>query len=74
MTLILKPETEARLLSVAAQRQLPPEEALDVLLAEADTDFQEAVAGIRRGMADAAAGREITFEEYCLQLAQQNIS
>ncbi len=48
MTLTLTPDTEARLRSVAAQRGLPPEKTIDILLAEADTDFQEAIAGIQR--------------------------
>ncbi len=68
MTLMLNPDTEAWLRTVAAQRGLPPEKTIDVLLAEADTDFQKAVAGIQRGMEDFAAGRWISLEEYEAQL------
>lgn len=64
MTLTLTPDTEARLRSVAAQRGLPPEKTIDILLAEADTDFQEAIAGIQRGMDDFAAGRWIPLNDY----------
>lgn len=68
MTLTLTSDTEARLRAVAAQRGLTPEEALDVVLAEAQTDFDEAVAGIRRGMDDFAAGRWISLEDYEAQV------
>ncbi len=68
MTLTLTPDTEARLRSVAAQRGLPPEKTIDVLLAEADTDFHEAIAGIQRGMDDFAAGRWISLEDYEAQI------
>jgi len=64
MTLTLPPETEARLHSVAAQRGLPPEKTLDVLLVEADTNYYEAIAGIQRGMDDYTAGRWISLEDY----------
>ena len=64
MTLTLTPDTEARLRSVVAQRGLPPERTIDVLLAEADADFHEAIAGIQRGMEDFAAGRWISLEDY----------
>ena len=68
MTLTLTPDAEARLRSVAAQRGLPPEKTIDVLLAEADLDFQEAVVGIQRGMDDFAAGRWISLEDYEAQI------
>lgn len=64
MTITLTHGTEAMLLAVAAQRGLAPDEALNVLLAEAATDFEEAVAGIQRGMDDFAAGRWISLEEF----------
>ena len=64
MTLTLTPDTEAMLLTVAAQRGLAPESTLDVILAEVATDFEEAVAGIQRGMDDFAAGRWISLEDY----------
>lgn len=64
MTLTLTPDTEAMLLTVAAQRGLAPESTLDVILAEAATDFEEAVAGIQRGMHDFAAGRWMSLEDY----------
>ena len=65
MTLTLKPDTEARLRAVAAQRGLAPEAALDSVLAEAQASFDEAVAGIRCGMADAEAGdRGVLLEDY----------
>ena len=64
MTLTLTSDTEAMLLLVAAQRGLSPGEALNVLLAEAATDFEEAVAGIQRGMNDFAAGRWVSLEDH----------
>ena len=72
MTLTLTPETEARLMAVAAQRGLPPVAALDAILTEAETDFNEAVAGIQRGIADAAAGREISLEEYRTRITAED--
>jgi len=38
------------------------------LLAEADTDFQQAVAGIQRGIDDFATSRWISLEDYEAQL------
>jgi predicted transcriptional regulator len=66
MILTLTPDTEARLLALAAQRGLPPEETIDALLAEAD--FNDAVAGIQRGMNDYAAGRWTSLEDYEAQI------
>jgi len=68
MILTLTPDTEARLHAVAAQRGLAPEETVARLITEADTDFNEAVAGIRRGMDDFAAGRWISMEDYDAQI------
>lgn len=64
MTLTLAPETETRLRTVAAQRGLAPEDALAQVLAEATEDFEEAVAGIREGLADVEAGRTVTLEDH----------
>jgi predicted transcriptional regulator len=74
MTLTLTPDAEARLRSVAAQRGLPPEQTIDVLLAEADTDFQQAVAGIQRGIDDFAAGHWISLEDYEAQIQSEQPS
>ena len=67
MPLTLAPETEARLRSFAADRGQDPEETLTALvdnaLAAAEAEFSEAVAGIRAGMEDFAAGRWISLEE-----------
>lgn len=68
MSLMLAPHTEARLRAVAKQRGLPPAEALDTVLAEAQTDFDEAVAGIRVGRQDFAAGRWVSLEDYEAQV------
>ena len=70
VTFVLTSENEARLRIVAAQRGLAPEEALTALLTEAQKDFDAAVAGIRRGMADAEAGREISLEDYRAQITE----
>ena len=68
MTLTLTPDTEALLNTVAAQRGLPLEKTLEMVLAEAqaaaETEYREAVAGIQRGMDDFAAGRWISLEDY----------
>ena len=75
MTLTLSPEKEARLRTVAVQRGLAPEEALEVLLdtalTDAEVDFQEASVGIRTGMEDFAAGRSVSLEEFEVQLAAE---
>ena len=62
MKLTLAPQTEARLRNVAAQRGLPPEIALDAVLAEAEGDFDSAAAEVRAGMDDFAAGRWVSLE------------
>ena len=63
MTITLTPHSEALLRSVAAQRGLLPEEAIDIVLREANQEFQEAVAGIQHGMDDYAAGHWISLED-----------
>lgn len=71
MVITLNPHSEALLRSVAAQRGLPPEEAIDLVLSEASHEFQEAAAGIQRGMNDYAAGRWISLEDYEAQVRQE---
>lgn len=72
MTLTLTPDTEALLNSIAAQRGLPLEKTLKIVLAEAqaaaETDYREAAAGIQRGMDDFAAGRWVSLEDYEAQI------
>ena len=68
MTLTLTPDTEARLHALAAQRGLAPEETIARLITEANADFNEAIAGIQRGMDDFAAGRWISMEDYDAQI------
>jgi len=59
--------------SLSGQR---PEEyassLLDRRLWEDAQEFHVAVSGIRRGMADAAAGREISLKGYCAQLEAEH--
>lgn len=69
MTLTLTPGPEARLRALSAQRGLPPEETIVLLLAEAD--FNDAAAGIQRGMDDHAAGRWISLEDYDTRIEAQ---
>ena len=64
MTLTLTPDAAARLRAVAFQRGLGPEETITRLITEADSDFNQAVAGIQRGMDDFAAGRWTSWEDY----------
>ncbi len=71
MTLTFAPQTEARLQAVANQRGLSPEAALDAILAEAETEFSAAVAGIQRGMDNYDAGRWISLEDYEQQIRTQ---
>lgn len=73
MVITLTPHSEALLRSVAAQRGLPPEEAIDLVLSEASQEFQEATAGIQRGMDDYAAGRWISLEDYEAQIRKESI-
>jgi len=63
MTLTLTQNAEESLLAVAAQRHLPPEEALEIVLSEAKAQFNEAVIGIQAGMADFDAGRWLSLED-----------
>jgi predicted transcriptional regulator len=78
LMLTLSPETEARLNEIASLHGQKPEEyALRVLdeMALADkTEFDAAVAGLRRGMADAAAGREIALEDYLAEITREQPS
>ena len=60
----------------AASRWLTLEELDAAMRASGDrlkekAEFDAAVAGIRRGMADAAAGREITIEDYWAEIARE---
>lgn len=77
MTLILDlpPEVEAHLHERASQHGQKPEEytlsLLDRWLREDAQEFDAAVAGVRRGMADAAAGREISLEDYLAEIADE---
>lgn len=70
MTLILSPETEDRLRTVAVLRGQPPQEALNTLLdqalteAEAETIRRELQASVD----DFAAGRSMSIEEFRDQL------
>jgi len=75
MTLMLNlsPEAEARLHEMASLHGQEPEEYAARMIDErslADkNEFDAAVAGIRRGMADAAAGREISMEDYLAEIS-----
>ena len=66
MTLTLTPDTEIRLRTVAAGRGQAPEQALEVLLAQAladaETELQDTLAGLRASAADFAAGHWTTPE------------
>lgn len=79
MSLILSPETLSQLQAVAAQRGLPPEDALAQVLAEARATWeyqqqweqqeqQDALAGVARSEADFAAGRSLSLEELTASL------
>ncbi len=79
MSLILSPETLSQLQAVAAQRGLPPEDALAQVLAEAraaweyqqqweQQEQQDALAGVARSEADFAAGRSLSLEELTASL------
>ena len=72
MTLTLTPEKEARLLTIATGRGLPPEMALETLLdqafRDAETELMETTAGLKASIADFDAGRWITPEELDAQL------
>ena len=80
MTLMLNlsPEAEARLHEMASLHGQEPEEYAARMIDErslADkNEFDAAVAGIRRGMADAAAGREISMEDYLAEISGEQAS
>ena len=77
MTLMLNlsPEAEARLHEMASLHGQEPEEyatrMIDEMSLADKNEFDAAVAGIRRGMADAAAGREISMEDYLAEIASE---
>jgi len=68
-TVTLKPERKAQLEEFARQHGMDPAEALDEALAayfdNEQREFDEAVAGIRRGLEDMRAGRHRPARE-CL--------
>lgn len=71
MTLTLTPDTEALLNSVAAQRGLPLEQTLEMVLAEAQAaasydylDDDMILAELQASVDDHAAGRSMTIDEY----------
>ena len=75
MTILLDlpPETEARVSEMASRNGQKPEEyalrLLDEISRVEKAEFDAAVAGLRRSMADAAAGREISLEDYLAEIA-----
>lgn len=78
MTLTLTPDAAERLRSVAAQRGLTPEEAIDMLLAEAETspdqvsltasEQEQVLAALRASVEDYAAERWVSLEDYDAQI------
>ena len=70
MTLTLTPDTEALLNSVAAQRGLPLEKTLEMVLAEAQAAYHDhldddaILAELQASVDDHAAGRSMTIDEY----------
>lgn len=70
----LTPDTEARLRGIADRRGLTPDAVLSALLAgyedlvggvpDPAADLEQSAAGVRQGMADFAAGRSISLEDY----------
>jgi hypothetical protein len=71
MTLILAPDTEARVRSVAELNGQDPEDALIALLNQALTEAEaeaELAAELRASVEDHAAGRSMTLEELRLRL------
>ncbi len=71
MTLTLTPNAEALLRSVSAQRGLPPEKTIEMVLAEAQAAAEinlfnddEILAELQASVDDHAAGRSMTIDEY----------
>ena len=73
MMLDLPAETEACVQEMASRHGQKPEEyalrLLDAISRAEKAEFDTAVAGLRRSMADAAAGREISLEDYLAEIA-----
>ncbi|MDQ2688229.1 MAG: hypothetical protein M3Y28_10220 [Armatimonadota bacterium] len=67
MTLILPPDTEGRLRTVAGLRGQPPQEALNTLLdqalTEAEAETEMIRAELQASVDDFAAGRSMSIEE-----------
>lgn len=80
MTIVLDlpPETEARVSEMASRHGQKPEEyalrLLDEISRAEKAESDAVVAGVRRGMADAAAGREISLEDYLAEIATRRNS
>ena len=66
----LKPETEAQLQTVAMQRGMSAEEALNELIAEA-IEVTDAVAGLHEGTAEINAGDWVSQEDLRRDLEAQ---
>ena len=68
MTPTLTPDTEMRLVAFAEQQGLPLEQVYESLLTraleEAEAEWQDTLAGLDQSMADVAAGRWLTSEEF----------
>lgn len=71
MTLTLTRETEAQLVAVAALRGKPPEDALAELVSEAQAEHEETVIALRQSMAEIAAGRWVSLEQFEQNFAAQ---
>ena len=72
MTLTISRDLEEKLVAKAAHRGKDPNVFVEELLSDAlawddDADFEEAVAGVERGLADFEAGRYRPFSEFAAE-------
>ncbi len=84
MTLTLTPDTEARLLALAAERGLAPEETINVLLTQAETnptrseftasEERQILTALQTSVEDYAAGRWISLEDYEAQVQAERMT
>jgi predicted transcriptional regulator len=74
-TIRMDPTTEARLREKAQREGRTEEDIIAAIVAEQleweARDRAEAIEGIRRGLTDVEAGREIAFEEYAARIAAE---
>lgn len=72
MPVALRPETETRLQEEAERQGQDADSLLNALLDSAAQERDAEIAGVRRGLADVAAGRTRSMEEFFAEHRQRH--